>query len=84
MQIISGLTIKNTTVVLDGKHFVDCTFTSCVLEYSGQKVIIETTSFNACRFLFIGEAGRTVDLLRLLETMVADSDPIPDMPAGIN
>lgn len=84
MQIISGLTIENTTVVLDGKHFVDCTITDCVLEYSGQKVVIETTNFNACRFLFIGEAGRTVDLLRLFEMMNVENDLVPETPLGIN
>lgn len=84
MQIISGLTIENTTVVLDGKHFVDCTFTDCVLEYSGQKVIIETTNFKACRFLFIGEAGRTVELLQLLEMMSMENDLVPETPLRVN
>lgn len=63
LHIISGQNFRNELVPMDCRHFVDCTMTDCTLEYSGQPVVLETTSFSRCTFRFGGEAAMTACFL---------------------
>ena len=49
---------------LDGKHFRDCVFTNCELEYSGGDVILERTSIHACKHILYGYARQTANYMR--------------------
>jgi hypothetical protein len=56
--------IENETIEIDGKRFVDCVLSNCVLEYSGGPVIFDRTRMRGCRYVFFGEARRTVQFLQ--------------------
>lgn len=47
-----------TTVLLDGRHFVNCTFDSCELTYGGGVLISERTLIAACSYMFGGPVLR--------------------------
>lgn len=64
LQVVLGQTIENQTVVMDGKHFIDCSIVNCVLEYSGQALVMESTQFSGCSFRFKGEAALTLNFLQ--------------------
>ncbi len=55
---------QDETVSLDGKHFSDCTFQNCSLEYSGGPVVLERTSLRGCQYVFFEQAQMTVRLLQ--------------------
>ncbi len=65
-------------VLLDGKHFIDCSLENCELTYGGGVVILERTWISGCHYVFGGQAGRTVDLLKVLGllTEAATSDMV--------
>ena len=69
MQHISNAVFQNETVCLDDKHFCDCVLQSCVLEYSGQALMIERTSFIGCRLKLSEGAGRTMQFLQCMGYM---------------
>ncbi len=69
MQNVSNLTIENETVCLDDKHFIDCVLRRCVLEYSGQELLIERTAFQGCRLKLSSSAGRTMQFLQCMGYM---------------
>lgn len=64
MEIIRELDMRNETVRLDGRHFIDCAFVECILEYGGSEVILERTTFTSCRHVFFGHAFMTLQYLR--------------------
>ena len=64
MESIIGQTIENESVAIDDKHFIDCTFINCVLEYSGRQVEFERTFMRGCRHVFYGRARRTLQYLQ--------------------
>ena len=63
MEQVSGQTIVGQVLSMDGKHFIDCEIRNCILEYSGQALIMETTLFSQCSFRFTGEAALTMRFL---------------------
>lgn len=63
LQRIVGQTLTNQVLVMDGKHFVDCSIINCVLEYNGQALVMETTEFSGCSFRFKSEAALTLNFL---------------------
>ncbi len=63
MDTFRNLTLEIKTVTLDGKHFIDCTFSNCTLEYSGGPVTLERTHLRRCHYVFFGKAQMTVRLL---------------------
>ena len=63
MEIIQDLKMRGETVRLDDRHFIDCTFTDCILEYSGSEVILERTSMRGCRHALHGPAFLTAQYL---------------------
>jgi hypothetical protein len=58
---------SNTTVDLDDYVWEDCTFTDCVLRYSGVGMsILSNTNLEGCRMELTGPALRTVQYMREL------------------
>ena len=53
MDTLRHTAFQNETVVLDGKHFIDCTLKNCTLEYSGGPVILERTIFGNAIMSFL-------------------------------
>lgn len=76
LEIITGKEVRAGVVILDQKHFVNCTFTNCTLQYGGGSLILESTSCENCTFQFHGEAAMTVQLLELFGMMQAN-DTLP-------
>lgn len=71
---VSGREFNDESIALDGKRFIDCSFSNCTLRYGGQAVIVETTSFRGCRFLFHSEAASTVQFLECFGLMTPGTD----------
>ena len=69
MQTISNQTFQDQTVCLDNKHFDNCFLLRCVLEYSGQELLIERTEFLSCRLKLSESAGRTMQFLQCMGYM---------------
>ncbi len=63
MNIVQGLTMQGETISVDGKQFIDCTFIDCVIEYTGEPVILERTAMLSCRYRFSGPARMTLQFL---------------------
>lgn len=72
---VQGRHIHNETVHLDGKHFLDCRLSDCVLVYSGQPMLLESTSFEGCRFRFEDEAAMTMRLCECFELIGSAEKP---------
>ena len=66
MELVSNRTFHEETVLLDGKHFVNCNLEACELTYGGGAVSFERTLISGCDCAFGGQAGRTVDLLKVV------------------
>ena len=68
MEKIEGKSISNQDVALDGRHYEDCTFTSCTFIYAAtDRFGLNNNSIaNDCRFLFIGAASDTLNTLKAL------------------
>lgn len=64
MKEVHDLTMQDEFVRLDGKHFVDCVFIGCTLEYSGGNVILERTAIHGCKHLLTGYAKQTAEYMR--------------------
>ena len=60
MELVSNHTYRNAVVRLDDIRFCDCTFVDCTLEYEGGFVEFERSIMRRCRYVFFGEARRTV------------------------
>ena len=69
LQVIRGQSLQSEVVVMDGKHFIDCYLSDCVLEYSGQAMVIESTQLSGCSFRFKGEAALTLNFLKCFGLM---------------
>lgn len=72
-EVISGRTFQDEVVMLDGRHFIECTLNQCTLLYSGQPVMLESTGFHGCCFRFHAEAALTVQFLETFELLLSDS-----------
>lgn len=59
----------NSTVSLDGKTFINCTFTGCKLTYAGgTPPVLKGCTFTGTQFTFTGAAKNTATFLHLLAT----------------
>lgn len=66
METISNLVFEGESVQVDHKHFVECVFRNCVLEYSGEPFTFERTQLTDCRYVFFGLARGTVHFLHCI------------------
>ena len=64
MIVISGNTETDTIIQMDGHHFENCTFTNCILAYSGGDFSWLNCSFDRCQLRFIGSAQKTINFLK--------------------
>ena len=65
LQTIRGQRFEGETVVVDGKAFVTCVFTRCVLQFSGVALTSLTgCSFVECQWRAIGAAENVIALLQ--------------------
>ncbi len=56
---------ENSNIHIDGKHYANCTFVRCTLEYSGGPLpsFVECT-LTGTNFAFIDQAANTLQLLQ--------------------
>ncbi len=66
VEIVEGIAFRDESVRLDGKHFKDCTFTQCTLEYSGGEVTFEKVRLTRCRHVLLGQALQTAKYMRIV------------------
>ena len=64
MELIQNESFSDESVELDAKHFINCTFTNCILNYHGGEVVFDRTQMNGCRHVFFGLARRTLHYLQ--------------------
>ena len=74
MTLIQGITFRDEPVGLDGKHFQDCTFTDCTLEYSGGDLVLERVTMRGCRHVLFGYARQTAIYMRTVGMIDGTSD----------
>lgn len=66
-MIAVGQRFENQTISLDGATLRDCTFVNCVFLFSALlPVILDASSFNNCRWEFVGPAANTMAFIRSL------------------
>ena len=80
MVFISHRTFQNATVRLDDTTFADCTFIACTLEYEGGPVAFERTTMRRCRYVFFGEARRTVHFCQEVGLMPWNASEWSELP----
>jgi len=85
MDIVEGKKEKATTIVLDGKSFINCEFEDCTLVYHGGETAWVNTSIRRCNVQLIGAASNTANALRGLGWQAPESwsNPLPSTPAGL-
>ena len=71
IEVIASREFANEVVVMDGRHFIDCTLSNCVLEYSGYPTVLETTQFQGCSFRFKAEAALTMRFCECFELIAS-------------
>lgn len=59
-----GEKIEDQTIVLDGKHYTNCTFINCELVFRGGPTVFEGNDLEETSFSFDGAAARTIRFLR--------------------
>lgn len=64
LEKIENETFQGQTLQLDGKHFNNCHFVRCILQYAGNAVVqLKKDSFAECTFVFIDSARRTMQFI---------------------
>jgi len=66
MQVIENQNETGTTVVIDGKNFINCRYRECTLHYSGGDFAWTDTVFENCPVKLAGAAERTSALMAYL------------------
>ena len=84
MQKIHGITFKDNSVRLDGKHFIDCIFIDCTLEYSGGDMALERTAVHSCKHVLYGYALQTADYMRTMGLCDLTADKWTEYTGPIN
>lgn len=84
MESIYRLDLEGESLTIDNKRFVDCTFTHCILEYSGSPVSFERTRLHGCRYVFYGKAKRTVVFLQNVGLMPFKPSEWAEFPDDVN
>lgn len=76
-KVILRRTFTNETIVVDGHHFVDCTFVNVRFIFNGNQYKFENPTFENCNWILAGEALETAKFLMF----VAFTDPsVPALP----
>ena len=78
MTIVEDEHESGTTIAMDGKLFVNCTFTGCKLIYAGGDCEWRNTIFPNCQIELAGPALRTLNMLRSFQLVPKEfSAPSP-------
>ena len=80
MKRVQDQTIEGECVTIDDVHFVRCTLINCVLQCAGGEVVFDRTSMRGCRYVFYGEALRTIKFLQGTGLMLNDPAEWGDFP----
>lgn len=64
MHTVQNMTFEDETLTIDNTLYSNCVLIDCTLEYSGGPVAFEHTHMRNCRYVFFGEARRTVHFLQ--------------------
>ena len=64
MQLVQDEKKSNSTVIVDGKHFVNCEYIDCTLYYSGDDYEITSSDFKNCKVTLGGPAQRAVKFVQ--------------------
>jgi hypothetical protein len=64
MELVSGVVQKGGWVSIDGKYFVNCSFTNRELFYTGAEFGWENTNWVDCSLHTQGAAARTLQLFQ--------------------
>lgn len=63
---------RDTKVVLDGEHFVECTFERCSLIYGGGRLpLFDGGTIDSCNWQLTDAARRTIQFLMTLRELGA-------------
>lgn len=66
MKTIRGKRFANQFITLDDRHFINCTFVDCRLQFAGGLCSLTDCAFVRPRLEFTGSAANTVALLQAL------------------
>jgi hypothetical protein len=84
METIRDTAFEGESISVDHKHFMDCTFKNCVLEYSGQSFTLERTQLTNCRYVFFGLARGTVHFLQCIGLLPDNPHQWFELPESVN
>jgi hypothetical protein len=84
METIHNLSLNGESVRVDHKHFIGCTFTNCILEYSGESFTFERTQLTNCRYVFYGFARGTVHFLQCTGLLPENPEQWLEVPECVN
>jgi hypothetical protein len=82
MTPVENARFSEATIAMDGKYFMNCTFTKCILVFTGEDCEWMNTSFAECSFRFMGPALRILNVLHsfgLAKDVVLGSDGFKGM-----
>jgi hypothetical protein len=83
MQIIDGITFKDTTISLDDRYYMNCRIERCLVLYSGAESNWFNTDFIDCRLRLVDSASRILETL-ILFGLVPKDDPDRDFPIVVH
>jgi len=67
-------TFRKKTVLLDGNEYISCRFLDCTIEYrGGGNIVLDSNSFQGCRWSFAGEAANTLAFMGSLYAQGGES-----------
>lgn len=82
MEVVEGKTFDRTTVTIDGKTFVNCTITRCVLLYAGGEFAFKGGTIKDNGIKLDGAAMNTAMFLRIFGATTAEfNKSLPDFPS---
>ena len=84
METLRNLTFESQSINVDHKHFIECTFKDCVLQYSGEAFTFERTHLTNCRYVFFGLARGTVHFLHCIGLLPENTHQWLEVPEQIN
>jgi hypothetical protein len=80
MELVKDQVVTGATIFVDGKYFLHCVYTDCMLIYCGGDVAWSNTVFNACRCEFHGLALRATEFLQMIGLLEGQ----PQVPGPAN
>jgi hypothetical protein len=84
METIRNIFFEGQSINVDHKHFIECTFKDCILEYSGQSFTFERTQLTNCRYVFFGLARGTVHFLQCIGLLAEDPEQWVELSESVN